>query len=378
MRSIYKIIHTTCHTGWGKIERRIFNESVWMTQQGHQVIIVAPRESPLFNKARHQGLKVFPLQFKPIKIISDYKQLVRLFANEKPNILNTHGNADSKIALKAARKSGIPCRILSRHTPAPVKNSWYNRKIYKQFSHYVFTDADLITRHLKSVFDLKGTCIFSMPSGIIEPEDLIPQDKAKKKLTEQLGVDPETKFIGYVGPISPDADVDFIIKTFKKIKSKLPQHHLVIVGDGSKEYLAELRSQNDRAMRHRIHFTGFENDTWTYYRAFDCNLCISIDSIPQSLFEAMYASCPVIGPRRQNMTEIITHGKNGLLFETNQTDSLAGTIMESIVRKPAALKRVHAARELVKKDHTIDVMGRNIIRIYRLHQVQLEKQLMSN
>ncbi len=96
MRAIYKIIHTTCHTGWGGLEKRIFNESVWMSNQDHQIIIVVPKNTPLFDRAKSHGFRVYPGQFKRMGKLSDYGQLVRIFKNENPNILNSHGNADSK------------------------------------------------------------------------------------------------------------------------------------------------------------------------------------------------------------------------------------------------------------------------------------------
>jgi len=384
MRAIYKIIHTTCHTGWGGLEKRIFNESVWMSNQGHQIIIVAPKDTPLFDRAKSYGFRVYPVQFKRLGILSDYGQLVRIFKNERPNILNSHGNADSKIALKAAKKSGVPCRILSRHISAHVKNTWRNRKIYKQFSHYVFTTAGYTTRHLQNVFNLKETRIFSMPSGIIEPEQLIPKDEARNALAQAVGLDVNTRFIGFAGRVSPDKGVDLIIEAFQRISDNI-DHHLVIVGNGSEAYLTKLKTMIDRlGLKNRIHLIGFSNDVWPYYRAFDCSILASrnkngipFEDIPRALLEAMYASCPVIGSKSGGITDIINHGKTGLLFDIDKPRDLADKIIETLSREASTLERIHAAREHVKKHHTIDVMGRNIIRIYRLHQVRIEKQLMA-
>jgi hypothetical protein len=73
MQSHYKILQTTCHTQWGGLEKRIFNESVWMAQKGHTIIIVAPAKTPLFNKAKEYGFKTFAVEFKRIGMIKDYK-----------------------------------------------------------------------------------------------------------------------------------------------------------------------------------------------------------------------------------------------------------------------------------------------------------------
>jgi len=81
------------------------------------------------------------------------------------------------------------CRILPRHISEPVRNSWYNRKIYKQLAHFIFTTSDDTTRHLQQVFKLKDMEIFSMSSGIIEPGNLVPKDAARKALAKELSLD---------------------------------------------------------------------------------------------------------------------------------------------------------------------------------------------
>ncbi len=64
MRTHYKIIHTSCHDQWGSLEQRVFNESVWMKQNEHEIIIIAPKNSPLFIKAKEHKFKVYAIDFK--------------------------------------------------------------------------------------------------------------------------------------------------------------------------------------------------------------------------------------------------------------------------------------------------------------------------
>jgi len=381
MQSHYKILHTTCHTQWGGLEKRIFNEAVWMKKNGHQVIIAAPKNTPLFLKAEEDGFNVYGIEFTPFSIIQDYKSLKTIFTNETPDIINTHGNKDSKLALFAAKKAHIPLRILSRHISAHVKNSWLNRQIYKKWCHYIFTTADYTTQHLQKVFKLKDMQIFSMPSGIIEPNFLLKKTEAQKVLAKELGLDPETNFIGFVGRVSKDKGVSFILEAFKKIKPKLSGYHVAIVGEGTDEYINFLKNLAKRLqIEDYIHFTGFKKNVWQYYRALDCKILPSIDindipfeGIPQSLLEAMICECPVIGSKSGGIVNIIDHEKTGLLFDTADASDLAQKILQTLQDEEATKKRVESARNHVRKHHTIDTMGRNIIRLYRLHQVKMDR-----
>ncbi len=341
---------------------------------------MAPRETPLFKKARNHGFRVYSVPFRSLSTLQDYVELKQIFKNEQPHIVNSHGHMDSRIALRAARKTGIPCRILSRHISAPVKNTWSNRQIYKKLSHYIFTPSDNTTQHLQKVFKLKGQEIFSIPSGILEPESLVPRDEARKTLAAELSLDPRTQFIGFAGSISPDKGVDTLLQAFNLIQANIP-HHIVIVGHGTISYLAELRSlAQSLNLEKRVHFTGVKENLWPFYRAFDCQVLASknikgipFEGVPQTLLEAMYSACPVIVSRSEGIMDIIDHDRTGLLFDPQSPEDLAEMILRTLIREAATLERVHAARELVKNQHTLDTMGRNILRIYRLHQVKLEK-----
>lgn len=381
MRSLYKIVHTTCQTGWGGLEKRIFNEAVWMEKQGHQVVIVAPGGSPLYTKAHELGLRVYDLSFKRLSIINDFKKLKHIFKTEQPHILNTHSNGDSKIALRAARAASVPCRILSRHINAPVKNTWYNKKIYKQLNHFIFTTAEHTTRQLQQTFKLKDMEIFFMPTGIMEPTSLVPKNEARKALATELCLDPDTRFIGFIGNVSNDTGVDIILSALKRIQSDI-RHHLAVVGNVNPETLTKLMALAKKLnIEKRVHFTGFKENIWPYHRAFDCKVLsapqknpIPFEAFPQALLEAMYSSCPVIAPKGRPITDIIIHKQTGLLFDPEKPDQLANMILKTLNNEAATLERVHQAREQVKKNHTIDAMGRNIIRIYRLHQVKIARR----
>ncbi len=381
MRAIYKIVHTTCHTEWGGLERRIFNESMWMKKNGHAIIIAAPQDTPLFTRAKSEGIKVYPVDFKRLGIFKDFASLKRIFKNERPDIVNTHGNADSKLALLAAKKTGVPLRILSRHISAHVRRSWYNRIMYKRLSHYIFTTADYTTRHLQKTFRLSDMQVFSIPSGIAVPGALEDRDQARQAVAEQFGLDPATRFIGFVGRVSEDKGVVTLVKAFKKVAEKIPNTHLLIVGEGPREYLARLdKKAKALSIEQMVHFAGFQENVWPYYRALDCKVLPSLDingvpfeGVPQAILEAMASGCPVIGSRTGGILDIISHETTGLLFDQNDDADLAHAILTCLRDPNTTRDRVTAAREKVLKHHTLDAMGRDVVRIYRLHQVRLNQ-----
>lgn len=378
MRSLYKILHTVCQTGWGGIEKRILNESIWMADKGHQVILAAPENTPLFERAKGYGFRLYPMTFTRLGTLSNYRSLIRIFENEQPHILNTHGHADAKIALPAAMKAHVPCRILSRHIGDPLQNSWSGRRLYKKLSDYIFTTTSHTRRHVQTVFSLKEMKIFSIPPGIVEPEPLSGREEARKTLAAQLGLDESTRFIGVLD--MGTAGLPPLYRAFKKIRPSLA-HHLVILGPGNEKNTDRLKEAcRNLDIEDRVHFPDMGDHAWFLFRAMDCQILAALDErhLPeedtaQALFQAMYCSCPVIGPKIGVAADIIEPGKTGLLHEPGQENRIAECLLATLNQEAATLERVHAAREQVKKHHTMDAVGRDITRIFRLHQVRLEK-----
>jgi len=367
-----KIIHTTCHTEFGGLEKRIFNESCWMAKRGHEIIIAAPRNTPLYNKALEKGFMTHAVTFKRSSLAKDFFALKTLFKKFRPHILNTHGNEDSKIALSAAMGTRIPLRILSRHISAHVNKSWYNTLLYKHLCHCVFTTAGYTTRHLIETFGISEERVRTVSSGITPPDSRLEKADARGQLARELSLDSTTRFVGFIGRVSSDKGVDLIIQAFHRVSAQIP-HHLVIVGTGTGGYLAELKAcAKNLNIGHRVHFTGFREDVWPYYRALDCNILASRDindipfeGIPQSILEAMYAGCPVIGSMSGGIPDVVNHDLTGLLFQMGDERDLSEKLLQTLNDEKATRNRLENAFRMVQDHHTIDAMGNKILEIYQ-------------
>jgi len=380
MRSLYKVIHTASRPVWGDTEKRILKESLWMESRGHQVVIIAPDKSPLFLKAREKGIIVYPLSFQTLAQVGEYGRMKQIFINEKPFVVNCHGRADARIALKAAQKTGVSCRIMSRHTGGRLKNTWANKKLYKKLNHYVFTTAGDTTTHLQDLFGLSDMEIFSIPDGIVEPESLPPKNDARKELAKTLGVSPETRFIGILGGLPEESIIKNILREFK-LATPAGAHHLVFPGDGKTGKKPAIAGQiTDMNLGGKVHFHTHPEDSWALYRAYDCGIQPKgkepYTGVPLEMLEAMYSSCPVIGSDSGGIRDILTHDETGLIFSQDSPEELSKMIRNTLDREAATLERVYTARKQIRKHHTMDAMGRDIIRIYRLHQVKLERRFL--
>ena len=379
MKTFYKIIHTSSRILWGNREKRVLLESLWMKNNGHQVAIVAPGDSPLFKKAKKNGLMVYPMSFKALAGIGEYGRLKQIFAGEQPFVVNAHGKGDAKLALKAAQSTGVPCRIMSRHNGVRVKNTWPNKKIYTTRCHYVFTTSKDSTAHLKQTFSLTDMQIFSIPDGIVMPDitgssTRTTKTAVRQKLANTLGVETDARFIGVFGKIDPQ-NKQQLCKIAGRLSLHLPSHHLVIAG------IPENQDTMDAKPDPRVHILPLtEEKKNAYYQALDC--CIYFPNtrhfyqgVPLEITRAMACFCPVIGPDTPGIRDILIDNKTGRVFDPRQSESLTKIIRWTLNTPQAVQALTQAARALVEKHYTMDAMGRNILRIYQLRRIKINRRL---
>nr|WP_321404512.1 glycosyltransferase family 4 protein [uncultured Desulfobacter sp.] len=377
MNNYYKIIHTSSRTLWGNREKRILCESLWMKKHGHQVVIVAPGDSPLFKKAKKDGLMVYPMSFKALAGIGEYGRLKEIFTGEQPFVVNAHGKCDAKLALKAAQATDVPCRIMSRHNGKRVKYTWSNKKTYKTRPHYIFTTSKESKTHLRQTFSLSDMQIFSFPDGIIMPDSDIYIDRSKRAagrqaLSNTLGVAPDSRFIGVFG--TTDTQNKQLLRTLAaQLDRHFPFHHIVILGT------PDTQETLDEKLSARVHILQLTEENEACYQALDC--CIYLpdhqnfyQGVPLEVTMAMACFCPVIGPDAPGIREILIDNKTGKVFNPKQPESLPTIISWVLNTPPDLLTLIRTARTSVEKHHTMDAIGRDILRIYRLRQIKLDRR----
>lgn len=363
----WSILHTVCHPQWGGLERRVYNECCWMKKAGHRPLIVAPPGSRILAEAKAQGWTTLALSFKRISMPLDFHRLRSFFRSENPHVLNTHGNLDTKIGLAAAWGLKIPYIIVSRHVSPAVSPTFYNRAIYQRGCHHIFTTAECITTQLIEDLGVSEDRISTMPSGIIVPKALPAPADARNWLRKELGLPHQARFLGYVGRLAPDKGIDDIREAFKAIRGDFPDHHLILVGKADKN--------NSRTIEERIHYMGFHEDPWPFYRAFDVKILASThhDGIPQDILEAMFAECPVVGTDVGGIPDIIHHLETGLLVPPRDPLKLSESIRECLTNPSGARSRAQKALEMVRSQYTIDQMGERILDLYRQNLVNFRR-----
>ena len=132
----FRVLHLNFHRGWGGQPARILMGSLELARRGHTIGIAAPGDGALAARAREAGLAVFGdfRFYKPKRALSlarDVRELRRVIAQFRPEILHSHGSQDTWTTVLANRFGGprLP-HLLTRHNSKRVACNAANRWLY--------------------------------------------------------------------------------------------------------------------------------------------------------------------------------------------------------------------------------------------------------
>jgi len=177
--------------------------------------------------------------------------------------------------------------------------------------------------------------------------------------------------IGAVCALRAEKRLDVLVEAFAKVCRLRTGMKLAIVGSGSE--LAKLEGLSDRlGIRDACHFEPARTEVVSWMRSMDIFvLSSSLESFPNALLEAMACGCAPVGSRVGGVPELISHGENGLLFESGNVadlgDQLALLATDDARRHDLGLRACETAR-------TKFSMEINLRRVERLYESVLERR----
>jgi len=146
----------------------------------------------------------------------------------------------------------------------------------------------------------------------------------------------------FIGRLDPRNGLHFLIEAFEKIHSEFPRVRLVIIGDGPLRTVYE--NMVPQSIRDSVHFAGYVNRERPSYFAHAQILCFpaTIASFGITLLEGMAAGLPIAASRIPGFLDVITEGKDSLMFSVGDVDDLARTL-KKLVSDPALRSQLSRA-----------------------------------
>lgn len=161
-------------------------------------------------------------------------------------------------------------------------------------------------------------------------------------------------------------DFPTLLSAFREVREKLPQAHLLIVGDGPlrhqiEETVAALHLESS------VHLLGMRRDVPQILRATDVLVLASTgwEGLPLTVLEAMASSLPVVASDVGGTREAVVDGETGFLFPPGSVAALAQHVL-TLAGDPALAQRMgqHGLAR-VKQSFTLQRMADETAAVYQ-------------
>lgn len=396
------------------------NLAAGLKKRGHKVMVLAPSIDGKFKveKDEEYGFTVIRLKSRKIHVYPDQ-------INKVPEAKDILGVKLPKVYYKNGLNVSLNCYrtikkvlddfqpdIIHDQTPGPVALSVF-RYAKKNSIPLVSTDhayPDNLTQQLKLpraakkpinammnkyfVSFLKRSEYATMPTEQAVA-DLIPQKrkpfkvpvealsngidlsrfakgKANPEIYEEYNI-PKTKpIVLYVGRVDPEKSLDILMSAFIKAHEKVPDAHLVVVGDGTAR--PKLEAQIEKAgLSDHAHFLGrvIGDNLPQLYRT-GTVFAITSKTETQSivLMEAMASGLPCVAVDAGAIHELVKTNKNGYLCEADDVNAVANGLVKILNDKD---RRAKMSDESVKRAAKHDI-SHTLTRMEEIYQQVLDNR----
>jgi glycosyltransferase involved in cell wall biosynthesis len=317
-RKEMRIVHTEASLGWGGQEIRILSESAEFIARGHEVTIVADRQSTIASRAKEFGVPLYPCNLKA-KRIRDLLSLRKALKSLRPDIVVCHSSTDHWLAALARLSlKHAPAIVRARHISAQISRRPTTSWLYRYGCEGCLTTSDSI----KSAMIRRGLGseqrIVSIPTGIDPPRRSLSKPQARLRLN-----------------IAEDRFVVSIVATLRSWKGHadllealtlLPysDYLTLIIGDGPQRKTLEGLSVAHR-LTNVVCFLGNRDDIYDLLATTDVFVLPSFanEGVPQAILQAMAVGLPIVSCPVGGIPEALEGYTNKILVPPRAPERLA-------------------------------------------------------
>lgn len=342
--------------------------------RGHEVVGLCA-EGPLLEVPRAEGFRIIPVpmarSLNPLAQARAFAALLRIFREERFDLVHAHMPISGLLARAAARAAGVPRVAYTGHgflfnQPGPawrrglsVGLEWLGGRATDVF----------LTVSEEEAADARRLGIARGAVGIgngRDPARFRPDPEARAALRAELGAAPEecvvvivSRLVRHKGHVELLRAMEAVPgATLWVVGERLPTDH----GPDMAEDFARAR----RALGPRLRLLGYRDDVARILAAADV-FCLPshFEGLPMSVIEAMLTGLPVVATDIRGPREQVAEGETGFLVPPRAVAPLAAALGR-LADDPALRARLGEAgraRALARFDEarvigrTLDLLG---------------------
>lgn len=266
----------------------------------------------------------FALSFLP-----EVLAIRRRIRDQGVHLVQVGGLVNPHAAL-AARLAGVPIvwQLLDTRSPRPL--AWAAMLWVRALATVVMPTGRRILPAFPGWRRIAPRIVPFIPP--VDTSTFRPIPGLRSTVRVEWGIPADAPVIGSVANLNPQKGISMLIDAFGRVKARLPNARLVIVGA---EY--EAHAQYARGLRRRlaalgliegvdVYFLGARRDVERQLQGFDLFALASVprsEGMPTVLLEAMSCGLPVVATDVGGVAEAIEHGSTGSVVPPSDVKALA-------------------------------------------------------
>jgi glycosyltransferase involved in cell wall biosynthesis len=359
------VVHLVLSLDIGGLEKVVYDLARCTDRRRFSTRIVCLGEAGQWrSKFEALGVPVEPLSVLDCGKFRCVAALARKLRELRPDILHTHNPTPHFVGAVAARLSGVPVVIHTKHGrnyPEMCRRVMVNRVASWLTSRIipVSDDAANVARQIEKIPLQK---IEVIRNGI--DLDAFPCAKRPQVAGERRAI--------HVARLSNAAkDQRTLLRAVRIVADAEPDFVLDIVGDGADR--TDLESLCDELkLRRHVNFLGFREDVHSLLSRAEFFVLSSVtEGISITLLEAAANGLPIVATAVGGNAEVVVDGTTGILVPAGAPDDLA-VAMLTVLRDPARASRMGLAGRNRVEEHFN--LRRTVARYERIYEDALRSR----
>ena len=335
-----KIVHVITRLILGGAQENTILTCEGLARRGHEVVLVTGPalgpEGELMTRARVGGYELVVLddlrrEISPSRDWRSYRQIRRLLAGRRPDVMHSHSSKAGILARQAASDVGSMCVVHTIHGLPfhPYQSAWVNRgyialeRRAARQSHALISVADAMTHQALAAGVGWPELYTTIHSGMeVAPYRTRPPEADAFRAS--LNLPPAAVLVTQVSRLAELKGHEYIIEAARGIDQRV---HFCFVGDGVLRGEI-LRRINSAGLAGRFHLTGLLPPTQipAVMHASDILIHCSLrEGLARALPQAMLAAKPVVSFDVDGAREVVD-AATGILLGPRDTAGLQGAI----------------------------------------------------
>ena len=353
---------------------------------GYSILCVSPKGKFTAHFAQ-MGLRWVPLPFERESRIGMLrslfvvrKKLRQLFRSEEPAMVHSFTLTAILLAWMSLPSRSVTRRINAvtglgyAFTADTLKHRllrlFLNPVLKRALNHkraWTVVQNETDRDFLIDAFDLPEERVLLIPGSGVDVMLFSPQP------VDRVG---NTVVIGFVGRLLADKGIAEFVEAARRVRRRFPHVRFVAAGAPDpgnpaavgRQCLAEWKAAGN------VEFIGQVDDMPSFFRGLDVFVLPSYrEGLSRSLIEAGACGLPAVTTDAPGCRDVVEDGRNGRLVPVQDAQALSDAIFE-LVESPFARRRMgQAARDIVEKKFSNEIINGATLALYEAVLAESEK-----